>query len=142
MNLHHPVHRWLDEAIRAENEATKRGAALATIVATRGSTPREAGARMIVYADGSTWGTIGGGCGEAEVRQAALDVIDTGRPRLLTIDLNGFFGDELEVCGGRMEVFVEPLGRAKACAGAALRQPTDRARQLEEPAPGARRATI
>lgn len=97
---------------------------------------------MIVYADGSTWGTIGGGCGEAEVRQAALDVIDTGRPRLLTIDLNGFFGDELEVCGGRMEVFVEPLGRAKACAGAALRQPTDRARQLEEPAPGARRATI
>lgn len=98
---------WLDEVLNAGREV---GAAMATVVTTRGSTPREAGARMIVYTDGSLSGTIGGGCGEAQVRQAALDVIDTGVPKLLTIDLRGFFGDDHEVCGGRMEVFVEPLG--------------------------------
>ena len=65
---------------------------------------------MLIYSDGSLSGTIGGGCGEAQVRQAALDVIDTGVPKLLTIDLRGFFGDDMEVCGGRLEVFVEPLG--------------------------------
>ena len=64
---------------------------------------------MIIYPDGRQWGTIGGGCGEAEVRQAALDVIDTGRPKLVAIELSGFFGDEEEVCGGRVEVFIEPL---------------------------------
>lgn len=65
---------------------------------------------MIIYRDGSLVGTIGGGCGEAEVRKVALDVMDTGVPRLVTVDLRGFFGDELEVCGGRLEVFVEPVG--------------------------------
>lgn len=97
---------WLSELLTAD-PATP--AALATVVAARGSTPREAGARMILFADGRQVGSIGGGCGEAEVRQAAFDVMDTGRPRLVTIDLAGFFGDELEVCGGRMEVFVEPV---------------------------------
>lgn len=145
MSARQPVNRWIDEAIKAAKAAAQAGggadaascpgsgtgneaggafgpalrspAALATVVATRGSTPREAGARMIVYPDGSIWGTVGGGCGEAEVRRAALDVIESGRPRLLTIDLSGFFGDEHEVCGGRMEVFVEPLGPRKAPEG-------------------------
>ena len=106
---------WIDEALAASRAG---GAALATVVTTRGSTPREAGARMIVYPDGSLSGTIGGGCGEAQVRQAALDVIDTGLPKLLTIDLRGFFGDDQEVCGGRLEVFVEPLGVRRRVDGA------------------------
>lgn len=100
------MHAWLDEIIDLEPGIP---AALATIVTAVGSTPREPGARMVIYRDGRTAGTIGGGCGEAEVRQAALDVLDTGSPKLLTVDLRGFYGDELEVCGGRIEVFVEPL---------------------------------
>lgn len=84
-------------------------AVLATIVTARGSTPRETGARMLIFQDGRTIGTIGGGCGEAEVRQAAMDVFDTHSARLVTVDLRGFFGDEEEVCGGRIEVFVEPV---------------------------------
>lgn len=102
------MHRWLDEVISLGERPME--AALATIVSARGSTPREAGARMLIYRDGRFAGTIGGGCGEAEVRQAALDVIDTGVPKLVTIDLRGFFGDDQEVCGGRIEVFIEPVG--------------------------------
>jgi len=98
---------WLD-AILAHDDSIP--AALVTIVTAVGSTPREVGARMIVYADGRFVGTIGGGCGEAEVRQAALDVIDTGKARLVKVDLRGFYGDDQEVCGGRIEVLVEPLG--------------------------------
>jgi len=102
---------WLDAVLAGPDGAhgRVRRAALATIVSARGSTPRRPGARMVIYPDGSFAGTIGGGCGEAEVRKAALDVIDTGRPKLITIDLAGTFGDEEEVCGGRVEVFIEPL---------------------------------
>lgn len=67
---------------------------------------------MLVYPDGATVGSVGGGCGEAEVKKAALDVLDTGAARLIRIDLRGFFGDDAEVCGGWMEVFLEPLGSA------------------------------
>jgi Xanthine and CO dehydrogenases maturation factor, XdhC/CoxF family len=103
------MHRWLDEILALEEQPVQ--AALATVVSARGSTPREAGARMLIFRDGRLSGTIGGGCGEAEVRKAALDVMDTGAAKLITIDLSGFFGDEQEVCGGRMEVFIEPVGQ-------------------------------
>lgn len=96
----------------AEAEQSSLPAAMATVVAVRGSTPRRPGARMLIWPDGRTVGTIGGGCGEAEVRQVASDVMDTGKPRLFVVDLLGGFGDDREVCGGMMEVFVEPLGRA------------------------------
>lgn len=98
---------WLEAAVLALDH--KVPAVLATVVQTLGSTPRKAGARMVVYHDGSVLGTVGGGCGEAQVRQAALDVLDTGRARLLRVDLRGFFGDDAEVCGGWMEVLLEPL---------------------------------
>lgn len=103
-----------DVSVRELAEAERSGlpAALATVVAVRGSTPRGPGARMLIWPDGRTVGTIGGGCGEAEVRQVARDVMDTGMSRLYTVDLLGGFGDDREVCGGTMEVFVEPLGRA------------------------------
>ena len=55
--------------------------AVATIVRTRGSSPREVGARMLVRPDGATDGTVGGGCGEAEVWRAALEVMQDDQPR-------------------------------------------------------------
>ena len=86
-------------------------AALATIVKTRGSTPRKAGARMLVYGDGRIVGTIGGGCGESEVRLAALGVIDENQPRLHKVSLSADTAAvEGMVCGGMMEVFIEPVG--------------------------------
>ena len=84
--------------------------ALATIVATRGSTPRELGTKMMVAADGSIAGTIGGGCGEHEVWQAALETIRTGQPRIVRVDLTAdVVSNEGAVCGGVMDVFVEAL---------------------------------
>src|SRR5947209_18826330 len=85
-------------------------AAVATIVHTRGSTPREVGARMIVRAGGGIQGRIGGGCGEAEVWSEAMEVIDTNQPRLIEVDL--LSDSDVEggrACGGIMYVSIEPL---------------------------------
>lgn len=102
---------------RRVTEALKRAAAegrvcaLATVVATRGSTPRKVGARMVVDPDGSLVGTVGGGCGEAEVIEAALDVLRTGLARRVQVDLTEDFASwSPAVCGGTMDVFVEPVG--------------------------------
>jgi len=83
--------------------------AVATIVRVRGSVPREVGAKMIIHPYGRHWGTVGGGCGEAEVIRVGMEVIHTGRPRLVEVDLTGdVTAENLGVCGGIMEVFVEP----------------------------------
>lgn len=84
---------------------------LATIVETTGSTPREIGAKMIVCADGTLYGTVGGGCGESEVRSAALRcLLTTKKPELLEIRLLDEFGTKGgDVCGGKMWMFIEPL---------------------------------
>ncbi|MFQ5878482.1 MAG: XdhC family protein [Acidobacteriota bacterium] len=87
-----------------------RPVALATVVRAKGSTPRDAGSRMLMDAEGRAVGTIGGGCGEAEVLEAAREVIRSGRPRLLRVELT----EDVEswspaVCGGVMDVFVEPV---------------------------------
>lgn len=84
---------------------------LATIVETAGSTPREAGAKMIVCTDGTLYGTVGGGCGENQIRSAALRcILTTKTPELLEIDLTDDIGTKGgDVCGGRMLAFVEPL---------------------------------
>ena len=84
--------------------------ALATIVRTRGSTPREVGAQMLIKADGSTIGTIGGGCGEADVWSEAMEALRDGNPRLLDVDL--LHDQDIEggrACGGIMTVFIEPV---------------------------------
>ncbi|MHB2017007.1 MAG: XdhC family protein [Candidatus Xenobia bacterium] len=82
--------------------------AVATVVRTRGSTPREAGAKMVIHADGSFFGTIGGGCGEAEVWQEAKRAIRIGQPALVKVDLTESpdAGGE-KICGGKMEIFVD-----------------------------------
>jgi xanthine/CO dehydrogenase XdhC/CoxF family maturation factor len=84
---------------------------LATIVEAVGSTPREIGAKMIVCADGSMYGSVGGGCGETQVRSAALRCILTTRtPEFLEIDLTDDLGTRGgDVCGGKMWIFVEPV---------------------------------
>lgn len=90
--------------------ASGERAALATIVRTRGSTPREVGARMVVRADGAIQGTVGGGCGEADVWTEAMEVIQSGKPRVIEVDL--LHDQDLEggrACGGLMYVFIEPL---------------------------------
>jgi xanthine dehydrogenase accessory factor len=84
---------------------------LATIVETVGSTPREIGAKMIVCADGTLYGSVGGGCGENQVRSAALRcTLTTRRPEFLEIDLTDDLGTKGgDVCGGKMWIFVEPF---------------------------------
>jgi xanthine dehydrogenase accessory factor len=82
--------------------------ALATVINVRGSTPREVGAKMIVREDGQ-FGTIGGGCGEAEVfRKARLLLVEGRGARLTEIDLTGDFDQQqIGTCGGIMDVFVD-----------------------------------
>ena len=83
-------------------------AVLATIVSAKGSTPRKTGARMLVGTGGVIAGTVGGGCGEGEVIEAAHALFRGGGPRTVRVDLT----DELiswspAVCGGIMDVFIE-----------------------------------
>lgn len=87
--------------------------ALATVVRTRGSTPREVGAKMLVRSGGEILGTIGGGCGEAEVWRTALSVIESKKPQMVLVDLTEEIDMKSQgVCGGIMEVFVEPWYQA------------------------------
>jgi xanthine/CO dehydrogenase XdhC/CoxF family maturation factor len=82
--------------------------AVATVVRVRGSVPREVGTKMIIHPAGRHVGTVGGGCGEADVIRAALDVIDTGQPQVVQVDLTEDISmQSLGVCGGIMEVYVE-----------------------------------
>lgn len=89
-------------------EAMRAGipAALATVILAGGSTPRSAGARMLVRNDGTTVGTIGGGAVEYRVVAEALESIESGRPRRFEAHLTRDLG---MCCGGRMEVYIEPL---------------------------------
>src|ERR1700689_5072572 len=96
------------EIVRLRQEG-RRGA-LATIVNVRGSIPSFKTAKMLVRDDGSIVGTIGGGCVEADVWQAAREVMESEKPRTLSFDLNQDPKyDTGLVCGGTLEVFVEPV---------------------------------
>lgn len=87
-----------------------RRGAVATIVNVRGSIPSFRTAKMLVRDDGSIAGTIGGGCVEADVWQAAREVMESEKPRTLTFDLNQDPKyDTGLVCGGTLEVFIEPI---------------------------------
>jgi xanthine dehydrogenase accessory factor len=100
------------EVIRAVGAAAAAGraVALATVVRTRGSVPRKAGSRMLIDPDHGIVGTIGGGCGEADVIAAAGAVLANGLPRLVRVELMDDTGSwSPAVCGGVMEVFVEPV---------------------------------
>lgn len=82
--------------------------AVATITDVKGSVPREVGAKMIIHPYGQHIGTVGGGCGEADVIRAALDVIQDGQPRTVNVDLTEEITmQSMGVCGGTMDVFIE-----------------------------------
>ncbi len=87
-----------------------RRGAVATIVSVRGSIPSFKTAKMLVRDDGSICGTIGGGCVEADVWQAARAVMESEKPRTLTFDLNQDPKYDIGlVCGGTLEIFIEPI---------------------------------
>jgi len=97
-----------EEIVRLRREGRK--GAVATIVNVRGSIPSFETAKMLVREDGSIAGTIGGGCVEAEVWQAAKEVMESEKPRSLTFNLNSDPKyDSGLVCGGTLEVFLEPI---------------------------------
>ena len=100
-----------DEVYEALTAAVAAGepVALATVAQTLGSTPRKTGAKMLVREDGSFVGTIGGGCGEAEVWQEAMETLEEGQPRIVTVDLTEPTDGEDKICGGIMRIFVERL---------------------------------
>ncbi len=81
-------------------------AAIATVVETRGSTPRKAGAKMLVRKDGRISGTVGGGRTEADTITAATEVIRAGIPRTMEFHLTEKHGG---VCGGSLIIYLEPL---------------------------------
>ncbi|HIA28483.1 MAG TPA: xanthine dehydrogenase [Planctomycetes bacterium] len=86
-------------------------AALATIIGTTGSTPGKIGARLLVRDDGSTLGTVGGGCTEADIWRAALEVIASGESCRKRFRLTAATAAETGLlCGGEFEVYIEPIG--------------------------------
>ncbi len=97
-----------EEIVKLRREG-RRGA-VATIVSVRGSIPSFRTAKMLVRDDGSIVGTIGGGCVEAEIWQAAREVMEEEKPRTLTFNLNqNPKYDTGLVCGGTLDIFVEPV---------------------------------
>ena len=97
-----------EELVRLRRAGQK--CALATIVEVRGSIPSYETAKLLVREDGSMVGTVGGGCVEAEVWTAAREAILTGQPKRLTFHLGQDAAyDNGLICGGQLEVFVEPV---------------------------------
>jgi xanthine dehydrogenase accessory factor len=97
-----------EEIVKLRREG-RRGA-VATIVNVRGSIPSFKTAKMLVRDDGSIFGTIGGGCVEAEVWQVAREVMEQEKPRTLTFNLNQDPKyDTGLVCGGTLDIFLEPV---------------------------------
>jgi xanthine dehydrogenase accessory factor len=93
--------------LKAEDlKIEQQSAALCIVIETKGSTPRKQGAKMIVFADGSIYGTIGGGSVEKEVAEKAVILIKTGKPEKCTFSLEKDLGMH---CGGYMEVYIEPI---------------------------------
>jgi xanthine dehydrogenase accessory factor len=100
------------EVFAALGEALKNGeeVALVTIVSANGSVPQRVGAKMLVYADGRTVGTIGGGCYENEALLKARQALTTRKPCTVRYELADDFAAESGlICGGQMEIFVEPI---------------------------------
>jgi xanthine dehydrogenase accessory factor len=93
----------------AELESRNEPGALCILVRAQGSTPRGAASKMIVYADGSIHGTVGGGEMEGRVISEALQAMQDGRPRYLEYAMSDPGRGDPGVCGGQVEIFVEPI---------------------------------
>ncbi|HLE15161.1 MAG TPA: XdhC family protein [Anaerolineales bacterium] len=93
----------------AELDSKNEIGVLCTIVHSQGSTPRHVGSKMLVYADGRTLGSVGGGELESRVLAEARQVLRDGSPRLLSYNMSAPDRGDPGVCGGQVEVFVEPI---------------------------------
>lgn len=94
----------------AEAVRKREAVALATIVQTRGSTPRQVGTKMLIRLDGSTMGTIGGGALETAIIDAAKEALAEGKPRLVHYGLRADqHAEDLGVCGGDLDVFIDVI---------------------------------
>jgi xanthine dehydrogenase accessory factor len=93
----------------AELEAKNESGALCTVVRSQGSTPRHATSKMLVYPNGQFIGTVGGGEMESRVIAQALEALRDGQTRLLEYSLTDPARGDPGVCGGQVEVFVEPI---------------------------------
>jgi xanthine dehydrogenase accessory factor len=101
----------LDQLVTASSSG--RRVACCRLVETRGSTPQKAGAAMLVFDDGSQAGTLGGGCVEAEVKRKALAMLSAGQAAVVRFQLDDDYGwDDGLICGGRMQVLIDPLEQA------------------------------
>jgi len=93
----------------AKLEQENAAGALCTVIRTQGSTPRHVGCKMLVYPDGSTLGTVGGGLMENRVIEKAHQSMLDGKPRMLEYDMDDPEHGNPGICGDRVEVFIEPL---------------------------------
>ena len=93
----------------AEIEQNHESAALCTVTSSEGSTPRHVGSKMLVYPDGHFIGTVGGGDLEHRVLDEAWMAITDGQPRKLHYNMADPSRGDVGVCGGQVEVFVEPI---------------------------------
>ena len=93
----------------AELESSGGAGVLCTIIREHGSVPRHAGSKMLVYPDGRVLDTIGGGEMESRVVRAALEALAEGRPRTVGYQLADPTAGDPGVCGGEVEIFVEPI---------------------------------
>jgi len=93
----------------AEIEKNNESAALCTVVKSEGSTPRHVGSKMLVYPGGNFIGTVGGGDLEHRVLDEAWMAVADGKPRLLSYNMSDPSRGDPGVCGGQVEVFVEPI---------------------------------
>lgn len=103
-----------DEVVEALAEIEQNGsdiaASLATVIEVKGSAPRKPGAQMLIFADGRTVGTVGGGCAESEIRRTGRMALNQNNPIICTVDLtNDIAGEEGMVCGGTMKVFIQKI---------------------------------
>lgn len=89
--------------------STGEQAVLATVISSRGSAPRKTGAKMLIKNDGTFIGTVGGGGVEQQVRQKAIEVMNSGESQIVHFDLSGRGEEATMICGGQMDVFLEPI---------------------------------
>jgi xanthine/CO dehydrogenase XdhC/CoxF family maturation factor len=105
----------LPDIIRWQDDGEK--VALATVVKAVGSSPRRAGAKMAISESGAMSGSVSGGCVEADVVLHALEVLDSGKPRLIQYGISDEQAFDVGLaCGGMIDVYIEPLEPAKASA--------------------------
>jgi len=101
-------HKSVYEALHLA-QANGTPVALATIVSTKGSMPRHAGSKLLIYTDGTIVGTVGGGSMEARVIKVAQEILETGKPRLETYTLNNIKDGDPGICGGTAQIFIDAI---------------------------------